>query len=382
MSVDCLDRRRFLALLGRYGLGACGLCALSRFGIEEAWAGEPSRMEWEREVDFYERLADGSVRCGVCPRHCVLSDGETGFCRSRTNVGGRHFSRGYNHPCIVRVDPIEKIPLSHFLPGTKTMTVAIGGCNLRCLYCQNWEQSQVRPDEPKTFDLTPAQAVESAKREGIEVIAFNYTEPVVFLEYAKELAQAARKAELRVVAATGGYVEPEPLLDFVHHVDAITVGLKGFTDEFYEKVCEARLEPVQKTIETIKQKTSCWLELVNLVVPTYNDNPATIRKMAGWIKRTVGPTVPLHFSRFVPMYRLTNLPRTPVTTLESACDVARQVGLKYVYTSNIAPHDGNNTYCPNCKTSLVQRLGFKVLDNRMSEGRCPKCQLRIPGLWA
>ncbi|MFH0983159.1 MAG: AmmeMemoRadiSam system radical SAM enzyme [Planctomycetota bacterium] len=376
-----LDRRHFLAALGRYGLSSCGLCALGRWGVDCVLAGGSPPAAWSREVDFYERLENGSLRCGVCPRHCVLDSGATGFCRSRTNVGGQHYARGYNRPCIVRVDPIEKVPLSHFLPGTETMTIAVGGCNLRCLYCQNWEQSQAQPDELKTFDLTPAQAVEAAKEQGMKVIAFNYTEPVVFLEYAKDLARAARKAELRVVAATAAFVEPEPLVDFAQYLDAITIGLKGFTEPFYETVCSIRLEPVLNAIKTIKAKTNCWLELVNLVVPTYNDDISVIRRMCGWIRRNVGVNTPLHFSRFVPMYRLTNLPRTPVPTLEAACQAAKDVGLQYVYTSNIAPHDGNNTYCAKCGTSLIQRLGFKILENRLRAGQCPQCRLRLPGVW-
>lgn len=376
-----VDRRQFLTELGRYGLGTCGLCALAKIGVNDALAVEP-RTRWTREVDFYERLSDGTVVCGVCPHHCMLDDGETGICLARTNVGGKHYSRAYGHPCILRVDSIEKVPLSHFVPGTRTMTIATGGCNLRCLYCQNWQQSQTRPDELKTFDLTPEQAVKAAKEKGIEVIAFNYTEPVAFLEYAKDIARAARKAEIRVVAATGAYVEPEPLIDFAQYVDAITIGLKGFTEDFYETVCGVRLDGVLESIKTIKKKTNCWLELVNLIVPTYNDDPNTIRKMVGWIRRNVGLTTPLHFSRFVPMYRLTNLPRTSVTTLETACNIARRVGLKYVYTSNIAPHDGNNTYCSKCGFSLIQRLGFKILDNRLRDGRCPQCHTRIPGVWS
>jgi len=379
--MDQVNRRSFLNMMGRYGLGTCGWCAFAGLGAKEVLATGQPRGNWEHEVEFYERLPGGAIQCGVCPHHCVLNDGETGICRSRTNVGGRHYARGYNRPCILRTDPIEKVPLSHFLPGVKTLTIATGGCNLRCLYCQNWQHSQARPDELKTFDLTPEQAVRSAKEKGIEVIAFNYTEPVVFLEYAKDIARAARKAEMRVVAATGAYVEPEPLLDFAQYVDAITIGLKGFTDEFYQTVCGVKLDGVLKSIETIKNRTECWLELVNLIVPTYNDDLATIRKMVGWIRREVGRETPLHFSRFTPIYRLTNLPRTPVTTLEGACQIARSAGLKYVYTSNIAPHDGNNTYCSKCGTSLIQRLGFKILDNRMRDGRCPQCHLPVPGVW-
>ena len=279
------------------------------------------------------------------------------------------------------MDPIEKMPLSHFRPGSKTLTLACGGCNLRCLYCQNWQHSQKRPDELQTFDLTPEEAIQTAKKKGLETIAFNYTEPVTMLEYAKDIARAARRAELRVVAATGAFVEPEPLIDFAQYLDAITIGLKGFTEEFYNTVCGIHLEPVLTAIKTIKTKTDCWLELVNLIVPTYNDDMNVIRKMCGWVRRNLGVNTPLHFSRFVPMYRLTNLPRTPVTTLEGARQVARDVGLRYVYTSNIAPHDGNNTYCAKCGTSLIQRLGLKILGNRLHNARCPQCHNRIPGVW-
>ncbi len=376
--MSAVDRRTFLTTVGRCGLGVCA------FGRAFALAGphEGEDAQFTHRVDFQEQIGDGRIMCGVCPRHCVLGDGETGLCRSRTNVGGVHYARGYGRPCIIRDDPIEKIPLSHFMPGAETMTIATGGCNLRCLYCQNWEQSQHRPNELEHYDLSPADAVAAAQRKGLKIIAFNYTEPIAFLEYAIDIAAAAKKAGLRVVAATGGYVEPEPLLALARYLDAITVGLKGFTEDFYGTVCEATLDPVLRTIDTIRHKTDCWLELVNLIVPTYNDDLKTIRLMAGWIRRTVGVEMPLHFSRFVPMYRLTNLPRTSVTTLEAARQTALSVGLKYAYTANIALHDGTNTYCPKCHASLIQRLGFKILSNRITNGQCPHCHTRIPGVWS
>jgi pyruvate formate lyase activating enzyme len=376
------DRREFLSALARSGAGACGLGLCGGAMVPRAAAKSFRPTPGQRTVDFFETRPDGRVVCGVCPHRCVLGEGKTGFCRSRTNVGGVSYPRGYGTPCIIRVDPVEKIPLNHFLPGVKTMTIAPGGCNLRCLYCQNWQQAQARPDEVTQYELSPDEAIAAARKKGVRIIAFNYTEPVAFLEYAKDIARAARKAEIRVVAASGGYIETEPLLDLAQHVDAFTIGLKGYTDAFYDTMCSARLEPVLRTLETLREKTDCWLEIVNLIVPTYNDDLRVIRKMVGWIRRTVGVATPLHFARFVPMYRLANLPRTPVETLEGARNIALRAGMRYVYTSNIAPHVGNNTWCPKCNASLIQRLGFKMLENQLQQTRCPQCHLTVPGVWA
>ncbi|MHC4091929.1 MAG: AmmeMemoRadiSam system radical SAM enzyme [Planctomycetota bacterium] len=371
-----MERRGFLARVGQWGAGACLACA-----SERAWASVP-QGGWQREIDFYDQLPGKRIQCHVCPLDCLLNDGETCFCRTRTNVGGRLYTRAFENPCILRIDAIEKMPLNHFNPGTKTLTIGVGGCNVRCVYCQNWEQSQNKPDDLKTFALTARDAVEAARKKGIDTIAFNYTEPIAFLEYAKDVAVAAKQAEMKVVVASAAFVEPEPLLDFARYVDAFVISLKGFSEEFYKRALGIRLEPVLRAIATLKSRTDCWLELINLVVPTYNDDLGEIRRMCGWIRREVGPLTPLHFARFVPMYKLANLPRTPVQTLERACEIARQVGLKYVYTSNIAPHDGSNTYCHKCRSSAIQRLGFKVLANELAQGQCPKCHYRLPGVWA
>ncbi|HVP11503.1 MAG TPA: AmmeMemoRadiSam system radical SAM enzyme [Phycisphaerae bacterium] len=378
MSGDTLDRRRFLALMARYTGGACLACGLDGL-ISPALGSGP--VKFTRQVEYVERLADKKVQCFVCPLHCILAPDQTCPCRTRTNVDGTLYTRAYNNPCIVRPDPIEKMPLLHFRPGSKILTVAIGGCNLRCLYCQNWEESQKRPDELKTFDLSPEQAVAEAKKKKIDTIAFNYTETVAFLEYAKDVATAAKKAKLKVVVGTSAFIEPKPLLDFAKHVDAFVISLKGFDEDFYHRVSGVSLEPILTSIKTIKKETKCWLELINVVVPTYNDNPATIEAMCRWIHQNLGDTVPLHFARFVPMYKLANLPQTPVQTLEAACDIGRKAGLRFVYTSNISPHPGNNTICPDCQQPLIQRLGFKILDNKMSKGTCPKCHHRLPGVW-
>lgn len=380
MNGDDLNRRAFLAALGRYAGGAYLGCSLAAAVPGRALGGSPAGFT--REVDYYEKLPDGRIQCAVCPHHCTLADGESGFCRGRTNVGGRHYSRGYGRPCILNVDPVEKTPLNHFRPGSETLTIAVGGCNLRCLYCQNWDLSQKPPDELKNFDLSPQQALAAVRKKKIEIIAFSYTEPVAFLEYARDVAREAKKAGLRVVVASAGHVNPAPLLDFAQYVDAFAITLKCFDDGLYRRLTSVSLEPVLTTIETIKTKTRCWLELVNLVVPTYNDNPEQIGRMAAWIHAHLGDDVPLHFERFVPMYRLGNLPRTPVPTLESAVAAARQAGLRFVYTSNIAPHQDTNTFCDRCGTPLIERLGFKILKNNFQRGRCPKCGNTLPGVWA
>lgn len=279
------------------------------------------------------------------------------------------------------MDPIEKVPLNHFRPGSKTLSIALGGCNLRCLYCQNWQQSQKSPDELKTFDLLPEDVIAAAKRKKLDTIAFTYTEPMTYIEYATDTAKLAKEAGLKVVLATAAYVEPKPLLSLARYVNAMTIGLKGFDDAFYEHALGVHLEPVLEAIKTIKKRTRCWLELVNLIVPTYNDDPEKITKMVRWIRKNLGGNVPLHIARFVPMYRLTNLPRTPVQTLEAAHAAARKAGLRYVYTSNIAPHEGNNTFCANCGKPVIERLGFKILDDRLRKGVCPKCRKKLPGVW-
>ncbi len=374
-----LSRREFLAHAGQ-----CAACAYTAGLLAPAVARavQSDDGRWIREIDFYKQLPDQKIQCFVCPLNCTLKDGETCFCRTRTNVGGRLFTRAYNNPCILDVDPIEKLPLNHYRPGTQTLTIGVGGCNVRCVYCQNWEQSQKMPDELKTFDVTPADAVAYAKKKKIDTIAFSYTEPIAFLEYAKDVARAAKEAKLHVVVATAAFVEPEPLLDFAQYVDAFVVALKGFDEEFYHRACGVKLAPVLTAIETIKKQTKCWLEVLNLVVPSYNDDLPKIAEMAAWLHKHLGADVPLHFARFAPMYKLANLPRTPVPTLEAACAAARQAGLKYVYTSNIAPHEGNNTFCANCRQPAIERLGFKILGNKLKGGQCPGCHRKLPGVWA
>jgi len=374
-----LTRREFLNTLGKTTVAVGSLpLLLKALGLVDTplFAGR----EYP-EARYYDKLSRRRVQCRLCPLEHVLSDRETGPCRTRRNHGGVLRTHAYENPAIIKVDPIEKLPSTNFLPGTKTLTIAPGGCNLRCLYCQNWQQSQSRPEDLKTVELSSTEAVKRALGKEIKTIAFSYTEPFMYYEYAIEIAKKARAKKMRVAIATGGLIQEKPLLELCKYVDVITVGLKAFTEECYEKLTQRSLEHVQNTIKTIKKKTKAWLEITNLVVPTYNDNKKMITEMCRWIKKELGADVPLHFGRFVPQYKLKNLPQTPLKSLEEAREIALKEGLRFVYISNVAPHDGNNTYCPKCKKALIKRVGLKILENNLTNGKCKFCGEKIPGVW-
>jgi len=333
------------------------------------------------EVKLYKKLADRKIQCFVCPLHCILKDGETCFCRTRTNHAGTLYNHAYNSPCVLNVDPIEKTPLLHFLPGTKTLALGLAGCNLRCLYCQNWQIAQDEPVNTKNMKLAADDAVAQLRAKDLPTIAFTYTEPTSYFEYALEVATAVRQAGRRAVMASAAYIETQPLQELCAQLHGMVLALKGFDQEFYLKVCGVRFDPILKAIETAKA-SGRWLELTTLVIPTYNDAPDQIRDMCKWIVKNLGPDVPLHFGRFVPEYQMRKLPQTPVQTLEECRNIALSEGVRFAYISNVAPHDGNHTYCPGCKSVLIRRIGLKVLENNLKGGRCPKCQREIPGVWA
>lgn len=390
-ALDDQNRREFLNTVGRVGAGVCAASAVGGLALPlaravagpQAHAGAASRMggsAW-REVDFYEALPNARVQCFVCPLNCVLEDGQTCFCRTRTNYGGRLLSDAYANPCTLHVEAVEKTPLLHFRPGRSCLTLGVGGCNARCVYCQNHDISQKRPHEVSRFELSPAQAVASAKERGIDTISFNFTEPVAFLEYAADVAAAAKREGLYVICATAAFVNPDPLIAFARHVDAFAVTLKGFSDEFYQDTIGVSLKPVLDAITTIRTRTNAWLELVHLIVPGRNGDAREIARMCGWVRETAGAGTPLHFARLVPAFRLKDSDQTAVPALEQARRVALQAGLQHVYLTNVAPHPGGNTVCPRCQRVVIDRAGFEVLESRLQHGRCPNCQTAIPGVW-
>jgi pyruvate formate lyase activating enzyme len=374
-----ITRRQFLDRAGRTGIAVSSLPVfLKALGLLET---PLFAADDYPKASYYKKLSKRRIQCELCPLEHILGPGETGPCRTRKNHKGVLRTHAYENPAIIKVDPVEKLPSCHFLPDTKSLTIATGGCNLRCLYCQNWQQSQKKPEDLKTVELSAAEAVKRALGKEIKTIAFSYTEPFVFYEYALEIAKAAKKKDMRVIIATGGLINEKPLKELCKYVDAITVGLKAYTEDCYEKLTERSLEDVKETLKTIKKKTKAWLEITNLIVPTYNDKKKMIEDMCKWIKKELGRDIPLHFGRFVPKYKLKNLPQTPLKSLEEARDIAIDVGLRFVYISNVAPHKGNNTYCPKCDKALIKRVGFKLLENNIKDGKCKFCGEKIPGVW-
>lgn len=370
-----MDRRAFLKKTAAAAAGA--MLATDAFGLfmQEVVAKEP-RL---REASYYTKLSRQRIQCQLCPLNCHLEEGATCFCRTRTNKAGKLYNDAFDNPCVVRLDPIEKTPLHHFLPGTQALAIGTGGCNLRCLYCQNWEQSQSVPARLRNMDLPSKAATQHAEERDCRTIAYTYTEPVVFYDYMLELATFAKSKGIRNVVATAGYINPNPLRKLCGKVDGFAVALKGFNDDYYTRVLGVQLKPVLEALELIAEQ-GVWLEIVNLVVPTLNDDPKEIRVMCKWIRKHLGANVPLHFARFVPMYKLKNLPRTPITTLDACRQIGFEEGLRFVYTSNVAPHEGNHTFCPECKTKVIERIGFKTLANHMNGKRCPNGH-KLPGVF-
>ncbi len=320
------------------------------------------------------------VKCQLCPKGCIISDGHRGDCRVRENRGGKLHTVVYGNPCAVNNDPIEKKPFYHFYPGTLAFSIATAGCNLHCLYCQNWTISQFPPEETDNVALMPEQVVELALRNRSRSIAYTYSEPVVFYEYMLEAARLGREVGLKSIVISAGYINPGPLRELCRVVDAIKIDLKGFNENFYQKVCDASLKPVLEAMRVIVEE-GVHLEIVNLIVPGPNDDEGELREMCRWIVANLGPDVPTHFSRFYPQYKLTNLPPTPVEKLERAWKIAREEGIHYAYVGNVPGHSADNTYCARCGQLLIVRLGFSVMDNRLTEGKCGYCGNPIPGVW-
>lgn len=333
-----------------------------------------------REAKYWEKTSRGRVRCTLCPTYCELRPYERGHCRVRFSLENRIVTVVYGKPCSIAVDPIEKKPVFHLLPGTTSFSLATAGCLLGCRYCQNWQISQARPEECEAFDLPPEKAVQSALAEGCRSIAYTYTEPTIFYEYMLDTAKQAHQAGLKNVVVSCGYINPEPLKELVPFIDVYKVDLKGFTEQFYRTICGGSLSPVLSTLQELARH-QVLIDIVTLVVPTLNDNRETLNAMFHWIKDHVGSNVSLFLSRFYPTYQLRNLPPTPIDLVVRLREDAMAVGLSFVYLGNVTGHEGENTYCPSCRQLLIGRVGYSVTVNHLRNSACPHCGTRIPGIW-
>jgi pyruvate formate lyase activating enzyme len=372
-------RRDFIKLCGA---GLCALCFPSTFGARrKALAQAPQKGLVRTGLSpFYKPLEGGAVGCELCPRECRIPLGQRGFCKVRENREGKLYSLVRGNPCAIHLDPIEKKPLFHVLPASTALSIATAGCNLHCKFCQNWEFSQASPEEVYSYDAPPELIVRKAKEMGARSIAHTYVEPTVFYEYMLEVGSAARQAGLMNVMHSNGFINPAPLKKLCKILDAANIDLKAFSDSFYQELCGGTLAPVLETLKALKEQ-KIHVEITNLIIPTKNDELSEINEMCLWIKKNLGSDTPLHFSRFYPLYRLTKIPPTPVAVLEKARDTALSAGLEYVYIGNVPAHEAWSTYCPGCKTPIIQRTGYMIREMRMNEGKCGNCGRPIPGIW-
>lgn len=333
-----------------------------------------------REALYYQKMGDDAVKCGLCTNQCVMSNGQRGFCRVREPQDGKLYTMVYELICASHSDPVEKKPLFHFLPSSKAYSIGTAGCNSRCKYCQNWAISQSTPEETANEPLSCANLVGRAVMSGAKSIAYTYNEPVIFFEYMLEASKLARINSIRNIMVTGAKIMPEPLREISKYLDAAHVDLKGFDDKYLAEVCAQRLEDTLQTLKILKEE-GVWVEMVNLIVPTLNDNFDDIKRMCEWIARNMGPDAPLHFSRFSPQYKLRSLYPTPVETLRKAREIAMGEGLNYVYVGNIPEAAMEDTVCPHCKKTVIKRTGYLVTENNLSDGSCRFCSGKIAGVW-
>ncbi len=323
---------------------------------------------------WWEMQDDGRILCTLCPRECRIGEGKIGFCFIRQNIGGTLYSLGYGQPVAIHIDPVEKKPLNHFLPGTTILSMGTAGCNLGCKFCQNWDISKAKADQFHSINLTPEAIVQAALEHGTPSIAYTYNEPTIWGEYVIDIARVGHEHGVRSVMVTNGYVTDEAFHDIYDHIDA-------FTEEFYKKITIAHLEPVLNILKRLKHETNVWFEITTLLIPGANDVDEEIKQLCGWILENLSDRVPLHFTAFHPDFKMTDRPRTPASTLTKARNIGLEMGLKFVYVGNVHDTEGQTTYCPACKTALIRRDWHSVLADRVVKGKCFKCGEAIAGVW-
>jgi pyruvate formate lyase activating enzyme len=330
---------------------------------------------------YWHRLEDGRIQCDLCPRNCRLQDGQRAFCFVRERKGDRLVLNTYGRSTGFCVDPIEKKPLNHFLPGTPVLSFGTAGCNLGCRFCQNWDISKSREVARASAEAAPEAIARTARRSGCRSVAFTYNDPVIWAEYAIDTAVACHDLDVKTVAVTAGYVTPEAREEFFRHIDAANIDLKAFTETFYEKLCFAELSPVLDTLVWLKRETGVWFEVTTLVIPGQNDSDDELNRLAEWCAENLGPDVPLHFSAFHPDFKMLDTPATRPETLARARRIAISHGMRYVYTGNVHDAEGDATLCPSCGRTLIQRDWYRLLAWNLENGRCDSCGQPIAGVF-
>lgn len=334
----------------------------------------------QHPAKYWHKLDDGRIQCDLCPRDCKLHEGQRGACFVRGRVSNKMVLTTYGRSSGFCVDPIEKKPLNHFYPGSSVLSFGTAGCNLACKFCQNWDISKSRSFDKLADPASPEAIARSAGELGCKSVAFTYNDPVIFAEYAMDVADVCHEQGIKAVAVTAGYIHDQPRRDFFGKMDAANVDLKAFTEEFYVKQTGAHLQPVLDTLKYLKQETNIWVELTTLLIPGLNDSIHEISAMSEWITNELGADVPLHFSAFHPDYKMTHISATPAETLTRARKIAKSAGLLYVYTGNVHDHEGDATYCPSCRSALIERDWYEIEQYRVTpDGHCPDCDTSIVG---
>ncbi len=323
---------------------------------------------------YWHNLADGRVQCDLCPRFCKLQEGQRGLCFVRARQDDQIVLTTYGRSSGFCIDPIEKKPLNHFYPGTAVLSFGTAGCNLSCRFCQNWDISKSREFDTLADAAAPQTIARAAQELGCRSVAFTYNDPVIFLEYALDVARACHELGINAVAVTAGYINEQPRADFFPQMDAVNVDLKGFSDDFYQRLCAGHLQPVLETLQFIRHETDAWLEITNLIIPGHNDSDAELHALSAWVVEALGPDVPLHFSAFHPDYKMRDVPRTPPDTLSRARRIAQEHGLHYAYTGNVHDRRGGSTYCSSCGELLIARDWYTLgAWNLTPQGNCRFC---------
>ena len=375
-SNNCkISKRQFLK---KCAVLSAGMFCLPGTGVISEDLNEKQRL-FRKEAMFQEETARG-IMCRICPNECVLKEGELSKCNNRKVIKSKLYTLAYGNPCSVNVDPIEKKPLYHFFPGTKAYSIATAGCNLVCLNCQNWTISQTTPTETRNYDMMPDEVVNQAIANNCQSIAYTYSEPITFFEYTYDTSKIARTKKIKNVLVSAGYINEEPLKYLAQYIDAANIDLKSFSDSIYLRLNAGKLDPILNGLKILKA-AGVWLEIGNLVVPSWTDDLEMIRAMCQWLHSNGFDDTPLHFLRFHPMYKLTQLPATPQSVLESARNIALSEGLKFVYIGNVPGTETSNTFCPRCKKLIVERKGYQISQINIEQNRCKFCKEPIPGVW-